>query len=354
MQYLTRGHQLEEAEIDVMMGRTLKVPHQASGVAHVTFPALCATSVGAADFIALASTYHTVFLSDIPSLENMDESPNEIRRFINLIDILYERGCRVIFDAQLPPFRLFGTTRTTEEFEKLRQCLKKRWERLQDALDKLATRPSAGELNQEEFATAVVDVSGCEPRCAQHIFEVLDTNHDGKLHVEALRSALFFHAMNYDIHPPSETDAWFFDREKAANEATRLSEGRSERITTREMGLGYELYNEGGSSSKEDNKFAFVRTVSRMRDMISLPYLQKHQKEFHLDDLSQLGLKRPQHDQTPPPPSDATEAMSEPRHRERDHRPTRPPKERPVDTHERRPFPAEEGTYPQPAFAFSG
>ena len=53
---------------------------------------------------------------------------------------------------------------------------------------------------------------------------------------------MFFHAMNYDIHPPSETDAWFFDREKAANEATRLSEGRSERITTREMGLGYELY----------------------------------------------------------------------------------------------------------------
>lgn len=56
-----------------------------------TFGELCAANVGPSDYLALASRFHTVSLRRIPDLHQMDQFPNEIRRFISLIDVLYER-----------------------------------------------------------------------------------------------------------------------------------------------------------------------------------------------------------------------------------------------------------------------
>ncbi|KAI8547501.1 hypothetical protein RHMOL_Rhmol07G0200700 [Rhododendron molle] len=54
--------------IAVMFGRTLEVPQCCNGVARFTFEYLCGRPVGAADYIAIAKNFHTVFISDIPMM----------------------------------------------------------------------------------------------------------------------------------------------------------------------------------------------------------------------------------------------------------------------------------------------
>lgn len=88
----------------------LQVPYHLDKICCFNFDDLCGRPVGTPDYIALTNHYHTVFLHDIPSLASFEDSPNEIRRFIQLIDILYEKQLRVIFDSRVPLLKLFGTT----------------------------------------------------------------------------------------------------------------------------------------------------------------------------------------------------------------------------------------------------
>lgn len=48
--------------------RTVEVPQSCNGVARFTFEYLCGRPVGAADYIAVAKNYHTIFISDIPAM----------------------------------------------------------------------------------------------------------------------------------------------------------------------------------------------------------------------------------------------------------------------------------------------
>ncbi|KAF2278050.1 uncharacterized protein EI97DRAFT_342505, partial [Westerdykella ornata] len=74
-------------------GRPLRIPHTHSGVALSTFAELCGTALGPADYVSLASTFHTVILTDVPVLTWKEK--NEARRFITLLDALYEARCAV-------------------------------------------------------------------------------------------------------------------------------------------------------------------------------------------------------------------------------------------------------------------
>uniref|UniRef100_A0A7N0U7T1 AFG1-like ATPase n=1 Tax=Kalanchoe fedtschenkoi TaxID=63787 RepID=A0A7N0U7T1_KALFE len=62
------GGRITSETISVMFGRTLEVPQSCSGVGRFTFEYLCGRPVGAADYIAVANNYHTVFISDIPAM----------------------------------------------------------------------------------------------------------------------------------------------------------------------------------------------------------------------------------------------------------------------------------------------
>ena len=62
-------------------------------------------SLGPADYITLASTYHTAAITDIPVLKLSDK--NQARRFISLIDALYEARCRIVCLAETKPEGLF-------------------------------------------------------------------------------------------------------------------------------------------------------------------------------------------------------------------------------------------------------
>ena len=87
----------EPAEVEVR-GRTLVVPQQAKGVARFSFPELCEAALGAHDYLELAQHYHTLILSDIPQLGS--ERRNEARRFVILIDVLYDNGIKLIASAE--------------------------------------------------------------------------------------------------------------------------------------------------------------------------------------------------------------------------------------------------------------
>lgn len=69
-------------------GRQVAVPEAANGVARFDFADLCEVPLGANDYLSIARTYHTVMIDNIPKLGPAKR--NEARRFINLIDTLYD------------------------------------------------------------------------------------------------------------------------------------------------------------------------------------------------------------------------------------------------------------------------
>ena len=98
-----------------LKGRTLEVPQVASGVARVSFKTLCLEPRSAADYLAIARNYHTVFLEDIPVMKREDH--NAAKRFILLIDTLYDNHIRIVVSAQAKPDKLYTATSGTEAFE---------------------------------------------------------------------------------------------------------------------------------------------------------------------------------------------------------------------------------------------
>ncbi|XP_019056869.1 PREDICTED: lactation elevated protein 1 isoform X2 [Tarenaya hassleriana] len=102
------GGKITSAIIPVMFGRVMKVPESCNGVGRFTFEYLCGRPVGAADYIAVAENYHTVFISDIPvmSMKIRDKA----RRFITLVDELYNHHCRLVCSAEASIDELFQGT----------------------------------------------------------------------------------------------------------------------------------------------------------------------------------------------------------------------------------------------------
>ncbi|KAI4655235.1 uncharacterized protein J4E79_008300 [Alternaria viburni] len=85
--------------------RPLEIPAQYNGVAFFTFAELCGAVLGPADYITLASTYHTFIVTDVPVMGLLMKS--EARRFITLLDAMYEARCRLIITAAAGPDGIF-------------------------------------------------------------------------------------------------------------------------------------------------------------------------------------------------------------------------------------------------------
>ncbi|KAL0942210.1 AFG1-like ATPase [Colletotrichum truncatum] len=85
-------------------GRTISIPRQRDGVVYWDFDPLVATS-GPADYVTMASTYHTFIIDNVPTLTTAQK--NEARRFITLLDALYEAKCKLFVRAQASPDDLF-------------------------------------------------------------------------------------------------------------------------------------------------------------------------------------------------------------------------------------------------------
>lgn len=101
-------------ELEVKQGRTLQVPQAAKGVARFAFAELCGKPLGAADYLAIVGAYHTIILSGIPQMG--PERRNEAKRFVTLIDTLYDNGVKLICSAQVRPEELYEQGDGTFEF----------------------------------------------------------------------------------------------------------------------------------------------------------------------------------------------------------------------------------------------
>ncbi len=112
---LTRGVPDEQAELSVQ-GRVLKVVRQAAGCAHFNFSELCDQPLGAADYLMLARQYHTIFIEHVPTLTPANR--NSAKRFVTLIDALYEARTKLVISAEAEPDALYPKGDGAFEFER--------------------------------------------------------------------------------------------------------------------------------------------------------------------------------------------------------------------------------------------
>lgn len=96
-------------------GRRIPVNAVASGSARFTFDELCSRPLGASDYLRIAHAYGTVFVEHVPVLDKSRR--NEAKRFINLIDTLYDNGIKLIVSAEAEPNGLYIAAGGTEAFE---------------------------------------------------------------------------------------------------------------------------------------------------------------------------------------------------------------------------------------------
>ena len=97
-------------------GRKVTLPLAAGGVARAGFADVCGQALGAADYLAIARRFHTLILSDVPVMP--PDQRNEARRFMTLIDALYEHRVNLVISADAPPDALYPEGHGAEEFRR--------------------------------------------------------------------------------------------------------------------------------------------------------------------------------------------------------------------------------------------
>jgi len=89
-------------------GRVIRVPEAAKGVARFSFRQLCEQPLGASDYLRIAHEFHTIILDGIPVMDFPQR--NEAKRFIALIDTLYDNGVKLVASAAAEPQALYLAT----------------------------------------------------------------------------------------------------------------------------------------------------------------------------------------------------------------------------------------------------
>ncbi|WP_246300674.1 cell division protein ZapE [Mycoplana rhizolycopersici] len=110
----TAGQAAEPSAI-AFRGRKIAVPAAAGRAARFSFSDLCERPLGAADYLAVLERYDTIFLDHIPFLG--PDRRNETKRFINLVDTIYDHGARLFASAAAAPESLLVAKKGTEGFE---------------------------------------------------------------------------------------------------------------------------------------------------------------------------------------------------------------------------------------------
>ncbi|MCX7375049.1 MAG: cell division protein ZapE, partial [Alphaproteobacteria bacterium] len=99
-----------------VLGRHVEIAQAMRGVARVDFDALCGIALGPADYLTVATHFHTLVMDGIPRLgpENFDRA----RRFITLVDTLYEHRCKLVASAEAQPDTLYERGENAAMFER--------------------------------------------------------------------------------------------------------------------------------------------------------------------------------------------------------------------------------------------
>jgi cell division protein ZapE len=96
-------------------GRILHVPCSAHGVARFSFADICEKPLAASDYLRLAHDYHTIIIDHIPVMDYAER--NAAKRFIALIDTLYDNAVKLMASAEADPVSLYVATDGNEANE---------------------------------------------------------------------------------------------------------------------------------------------------------------------------------------------------------------------------------------------
>ncbi len=99
-----------------VLGRKTHLPRAAGGLIRASFGSLCVQALGPQDYLALAQAAHTLFLDSVPVLDPTMRS--EARRFVTLVDALYEAKVKLIALAAADPETLYPEGEGSFEFER--------------------------------------------------------------------------------------------------------------------------------------------------------------------------------------------------------------------------------------------
>ena len=210
-------------------GRRFPIPRQYAGTAFFTFPELCGATLGPADYITLASTYHTLILTNVPILTFLQK--NEARRLITLLDALYEARCRLFISAATGPDGIFFPETT---------------------VTLAASSSQGGEL---------VDGDAVYPETYSEIYQ--DLNSPFRPNISSYSPSLSSDALEDD--PPNRVrrpGSSFTDERKLGDSSTKAPD----------------FANIGGLTG-EDERFAVKRAKSRIWEMCSAKWWSRGQDE---------------------------------------------------------------------------
>ncbi|MFN9927906.1 MAG: cell division protein ZapE [Phenylobacterium sp.] len=110
------GPEAEDGETLEVLGRKLHFPKAAGGLLRADFDELCNVALGPNDYVAIAERFHTVFLEHVPRLT--PDRREAARRFVILIDALYEARTHLVMLAEAEPAKLYPEGDGAFEFER--------------------------------------------------------------------------------------------------------------------------------------------------------------------------------------------------------------------------------------------
>lgn len=111
-----KGQAEEAPAILEVAGRPTVIARTTGSMARETFDALCDRPLGASDYLALAERFDTLFLENVPVLT--PERKEAARRFVTLVDALYEARTRLVVLAEAGPDDLYRSGIGAFEFER--------------------------------------------------------------------------------------------------------------------------------------------------------------------------------------------------------------------------------------------
>lgn len=228
-------------------GRKLIVPRRIDRVTKWTFSELCTTNLGPADYITLASNFHTFILTDVPILTLLHK--NEARRFITLLDALYEARCKLLISADAGPDDIF-------------------FPEMQSALVKTASSPD--------------DSDGVYPETFAEIYQ--DASAPFRPNISAYQSS----ASTPDYAPTmsspfANTRSILADEDSDFGPTYGTARGRG--VSDGSPGAGHEIgrvdlppdFTRAGAYTGEDERFAYKRARSRLWEMCSQRWWERQE-----------------------------------------------------------------------------
>lgn len=112
---LTHGAEVGPETLTVH-GRAVRIPRASDDIAFASFAELCEQPLGPADYLAIAARFDVLLLAGIPGMGPTKR--NEAKRFVTLIDALYEHKVKLICSAERPPEALYPDGDGAFEFER--------------------------------------------------------------------------------------------------------------------------------------------------------------------------------------------------------------------------------------------